>query len=325
MRFVVFGAGAIGCTLAAELFLAKQQVGIIARGEHLAQIRKEGLLFTSMKGERHRLDLEAGTEIAPGDVVLVTLKSYALVEAAAAIRRATREDGIVVFLQNGLPWWYFRDLEGPHRDRRLATLDAHGQLHANFDQRPIAGGVVTMASTLSGPGRVEHTAARGVSVGRPDGREDARLAALGDALALAGFEVSLPGDPRPAIWIKLVVNVALNGVAALTGATIGEIWDDDDLRPLVHQLAGETQRIAAALGCPVELDLEQRRRNAARTHKSSTLQDIEAGRLIEHEALFGALLPLADELRIAVPHIRTVSALLRRRALQLGCLPMYGT
>jgi len=321
MRYIIFGAGAIGSVLAARLCLAGEEVGVVARGDHLAKIREDGLSFTSIAGEEHQLVLEAGTDISPGDVVLVTLKSYALSAAAPAIRRATRADGLVVFLQNGLPWWYFRDLHGVHRDRELPTLDPLGQLRLNFADRPIAGGVVTMAASLLGPGRVQHTAAVGVSVGKPDGRHDDRLARLAAALTKSGFDVALPADPRPAIWTKLVVNVAMNGVAALTGATIGEIWDDDFLRSLVHALAGEAEQIAAALGCPVSLDLEQRRRNAALNHKSSTLQDIEAKRPIEHEALFGVLLPIADDVGIAVPHIRTVSALLRRRAIALGCLP----
>lgn len=323
MRIVVFGAGAIGSVLAAELLLAGEEVAVVARGDHLARIRNDGLRYQSMSGRQHVLAVEAGTgpDIEAGDIVLVTLKSYALGPAAKAIRQVCRPDGMTVFLQNGLPWWYFHDLPGAQRNREIPTLDPKGELAANFPPNAIAGGVVTLAASVLAPGHVRYSAGRGISIGRPDGQADARLSALGIALAKAGFEVGLPGDPRPAVWSKLVINVALNGVAALTGANIGAIWDDDHLRRLVHALAGEAELIAAELGCPVHVDLDERRRTAARTHKSSTLQDIEAGRPIEHEALFGALLPIADQLGIAVPHIRTVSALLRRRALEAGCLP----
>jgi len=325
MRFIVFGAGAIGSVIAAELSLANEEVGVIARGEHLAKMRKNGLLYKSIAGEQRALALEVGTdvEVPAGDVVLVTLKSYALSAAAPAIRRVCRPESLVVFLQNGFPWWYFLDLNGRYRDRQIPSLDPKGLLSSNFARGSIAGGVVTLAASLLEPGSVQYTAGNNLSIGRPDGHSDIRLSALSAALSKAGFEVALPGDPRPAVWTKLVVNVALNGVAALTGANIGAIWDDDYLRPLVHQLVEEAEQIASALGCPINLDLAQRRRSAARTHKSSTLQDMEAGRPIEHEALFGALLSIADEMKLTVPHIRTVSALLRRRAIETGCLPSH--
>jgi 2-dehydropantoate 2-reductase len=322
MRFIVFGAGATGSVLAAELTSVNEEVGVIARGEHLARMRESGLSYRSLGGEQRMLTMEVGTEaeVPAGDLVLVTLKSYALGNAAPAIRRVCRPDGMVVFLQNGFPWWYFRDLDGPYHGRRISSLDPKGLLMSSLTDVSIAGGVVTLAASLLEPGRVQHTAANHFDIGRPDCQPDVRLTALGSALANAGFEVALPGDPRPAVWTKLAVNVGLNGVAALTGANIGAMWDDDYLRPLIHELIGEARQIAAALGCPINLDLEQRRRTAARTHRSSTLQDIEAGRPIEHEALFGVLVSIADELQLPIPHIRTVSALLRRRAIETGCL-----
>ncbi|HEY4253172.1 MAG TPA: 2-dehydropantoate 2-reductase [Roseomonas sp.] len=322
MRIIVFGAGAIGSVLTARLALAGHAVAMVARGPHLERIRADGLAFTAIGGDRHRLHVEATErDIPPGDVVLVTLKSHALRDATVAISQAAQRDGIVVFLQNGLPWWYFRDLAGPLRDRPLPTLDPGGVLARRFPGGGMAGGVVTLAASLIQPGHVQHTGGLGLTIGRPDGRADDRLAALAAALADAGFQAELPGDPRPAIWTKLTGNVSMNGVAALTGATIGAIWEDDGLRPLVLQLAAEAMRIAAALGCPISIDQGKRRAAATGSHRSSTLQDIEAGRPIEHEALFGALLPIARELGVQVPGIEMVSALLRRRALEMGCLP----
>ena len=134
MRIVVFGAGAIGSVVAAELSRAKHEVAVIARGEHLARIRNHGLRYQSVDGNEHVLALEAGTDgdVPAGDIVLVTLKSYALGAAAPAIRRVCRDSGLAVFLQNGLPWWYFRDLPGPHRDREIRTLDPEGRLASSF-------------------------------------------------------------------------------------------------------------------------------------------------------------------------------------------------
>ena len=322
MRVIVFGAGAIGGVIAARLALAGTEATVVARGPHLAVIREHGIAFEAPEGGRQVVRLEAGDGATrPGDVVLVTLKSYALPGAAEAIARLVAPGGCAVFLQNGLPWWYFRDIEGPFRDRALPTLDPGGVLASAIPQDALAGGVVSISATLPVPGEVRHTGGTAMAFGRPDGRADARLDALAEALRRAGLDASLPGDPRPAIWTKLAVNIGLNGVAALTGASLGDIWNDPHLPALVARLVAEAEALAAALGCPVHVDLEQRRRAAVGHHRSSTLQDLETGRPIEHEALFGALLPIAWELGVAVPHIEAISALLRRRALEAGCLP----
>jgi 2-dehydropantoate 2-reductase len=321
-RIVVFGAGAIGSALAAWLKAASCDVAMVARGAHLARIQSEGLLFEDPHGGSKRLTIEAAESgLAPADIVIVTLKSYALSGAAEAIARLRAPEGIVLFLQNGLPWWYFRGLEQPLGGRTLPMLDPGGVLAASFPPGTLAGGVVSLSASLVEPGWVRHTGGLAMSLGRPEGVVDDRLRELGASLTKAGLQPDLPGDPRLAVWTKLTVNVALNGVAALTGSTVGDIWDDDGLRRLVHRLAGEVIAVASSLGYPVKLDLEERRRLAVKPHRSSTLQDIEAGRPIEYDALFGALQPMAQEAGVAIPHIETVSALLRRRALELGCLP----
>lgn len=318
-RIVVFGAGAIGSVIAGRLAMAGREVAVVARGAHLAALEAHGLLLEDESGANHRVPLECGQDgLHPADAVLVTLKSHALPGAAEAIARHRADGGLCVFLQNGLPWWYFRGLPG---GRHLPGLDPDGALAAACPPGTLAGGVVSLSATLAGPGHARHTGGWGTSLGYPDGPPDARLARLTEALRGAGMQVTVAQDPRAAVWTKLTVNVALNGVAALTGAAIGGIWSDDGLRPLVFRLSEEAMALAAALGCPVEVDMEQRRRAAVPAHRSSTLQDIETGRPIEYEALFGALLPLAQELGVPIPHIRTVAALLRRRALELGCLP----
>lgn len=322
MRIIVFGAGAIGSVLSARLARTSHEVVMIARGPHLDAIRRNRLHFEDADGATHQVAVPAEGAGAPlTGAVLVTLKSYALPGAAEAVARHRAAGGLAVFLQNGLPWWYFRGLDGPMRDRPLPSLDPGGSLAGAFPAETTAGGVVSLSASLVAPGHVRHTGGFAISMGMVQGGPDPSLAALGAALAEAGFEVALPSDPRPAVWTKLTINVALNGVAALTGASIGGIWADDGLRRLVHHLADEAMAIAAALHCPVTIDLEQRRRDAVGSHRSSTLQDIEAGRPIEYEALFGALLPIARELAVPIPHIEAVAALLRRRALEVGCLP----
>lgn len=322
MRVIVFGAGAIGGVIAARLALTGTEAAVVARGAHLASMWERGIAFEAPDGGRRLIRVEAGDgAMRPGDVVLVTLKSYALPGTAESVAQLVAPGGLAVFLQNGLPWWYFCDLEGPFRDRALPTLDPGGMLATAIPRSALAGGVVSISATLSAPGEARHTGGTAMAFGRPDGRADARLDALAEALCQAGLDVSLPGDPRPAVWTKLAVNIGLNGVAALTGASLGGIWSDPHLPALVARLVAEAEALAAALGCPVRVDLEQRRRAAVGHHRSSTLQDLEAGRPIEHEALFGALLPIARELGVAAPHIEAVSALLRRRALEAGCLP----
>jgi 2-dehydropantoate 2-reductase len=144
MRIIVFGAGAIGGTIAARLALAGEEVAVVARGAHLATVIERGLLYEAPDGSRTPIRLEAAERgLAPGDAVLVTLKSYALPGAAPAIARLVAPGGLAVFLQNGLPWWYFRDLDGPFRDRLLPTLDPGGTLAAAVPRGALAGGIVS--------------------------------------------------------------------------------------------------------------------------------------------------------------------------------------
>lgn len=323
-RVIVFGAGAVGSVLAARWARAGADVTVVARGAHVAAIRAGGLTVLEPDGTQWTQTLDAAEtlpEARPGDLLLVTMKAHAQPRVAAEIGRWAATGALPVFVQNGVPWWYFRDLDGPFRDRSLDLLDPGGGLAAALAGRSFAGAVIYCAAEVEAPGRVRHHQHSRLVVGHPDGRPSAALADL-VAAAGDGFTVETPGDPRPAVWAKLTANLAFNIMAVLTQATLGRLMADDATFALGRQLTKEALAVAAAVGCPITVDLDARRVAGRRmiAFKSSTLQDLEAGRKLELDALIGAVAEMARLTNTATPMIDAMLALARTRADVAGLL-----
>ncbi|MGE3293364.1 MAG: ketopantoate reductase family protein [Geminicoccaceae bacterium] len=326
MRVIVFGAGAVGGVLASRLVRSGEDVAVVARGSHLDAIRRNGLTVEDAQGACTTVMVEANDDagaLRPADVVLVTLKSFALADAAERIAALQQPRGVTVFLQNGLPWWFFRGLAALPDGVQLASTDPGGRLAAAFAPGSIGAGTLYTAVALQAPGHIRHIAGQRIDLGSPDAPDDPRLLALAAALHRAGFDARHVADPRPQVWRKLAVNIAHSGVSALTGSRTRAMWSDAALAPLLVRLADEAAVLSAAFGMPVTVDMDERRR-AATDHKTSLLQDLEAGRRIEYEAIYGGVLELADVLGVEIPTIRTIAGLLRHRAAAAGCLPPPG-
>jgi 2-dehydropantoate 2-reductase len=325
VKIGVFGAGAIGGLMGARLALAGADVTFVARGPHLAAMQADGVTLRG-GGEtlvaRPRCVADAA-EAGAQDFVIVTLKAHALPAAAPAIARMMGPDSALVTAVNGVPYWYFFGLDGPHRDRRVVSVDPDGTLWDTLPPSRAIGCVVYPAAEVVAPGVIEHTYGDRFTLGEPDGGRSGRVQALSAALQSAGFKAPVRPRIRDDIWVKLWGNMAFNPLSALTGATLDRLTGQPDLRAVARAMMLEGQAVAEALGVKFAIGVDKRIEGAAEVgaHKTSMLQDLERGRLLEIDALLGAVVELGTLAGVPTPTGEMVLALLRERARRAGCYP----
>ena len=312
MRICVVGAGAIGGLVAVELAAAGEDVTVVARGPHLAAIRERGLTLVADGAERvarvratDRL-AEAGTH----DLVVLAVKAHQLAPIAPELPALLGPATGVIAAQNGIPWWYFLKHGGPHEGARLETVDPGGVIAANLDVDRVVGSVVYPAAELAAPGVVRHVEGNRISLGELDGAETPRVQELAALLRRARFRARIASDLRAEIWLKLWGNCALNPLSALTHATLGELCGFLPTRALAAAMMREAQAVGEALGVSFGLPLQRRLAGAEAVgaHKTSMLQDVEAGRPIELEALVGAVSELGRITGTPTPNLDAVYA-----------------
>ena len=311
MSVAVVGAGAIGGLLGARLARSGQDVTLIARGPHLAAMRSRGLTVRGM-GEEFTVRPECTDDmraIGAASVVFVTLKAHGIPPVAPALGAALAKDATVVGAMNGIPWWYFPD-------RHLDSVDPGGVIARNIPYERVVGSVVYPAATLVEPGVVQHEEGNRISLGEPDGSKSPRVQSIAAMLAAAGFKAPVTNRLRHEIWLKLVGNATLNPVSALTGATMAGMLRTDGGRHLIRTLMEEVAAVARSLDVELPVDIERRIEGAASVgeHKTSMLQDLEAGRPLEIDALLGAVIELAGSSGVSVPGLRTVYGLVKLQA-----------
>ncbi|SEB87257.1 ketopantoate reductase [Rhizobiales bacterium GAS191] len=321
-RIAVIGAGAIGGVLAARLAAAGHEVGVVARGAQLAAIRERGLRLETEGetglAERQPVALEATDDAARlgrRDIVFLCLKAHDLGAATGRLAPLLERDTIVVPVQNGIPWWYFED----GRDEPLASADPDGALRRRFERTRLVGCVTHMAAQVSAPGIVRLTADGPILVGDAGTSSDSRAgdaARIGALLQDAGFEAHAVDDIRREIWIKLAGNAAFNPVAALTGATMGEICDDARLVGIVRTAMAECMAVGESCGIAFPVSVEERIAMARKIggSKLSMLQDLESGRPVEADALIGAVIELGARAGRPTPILAMLHALVSERA-----------
>jgi 2-dehydropantoate 2-reductase len=326
MRLCIFGAGAIGGLMAARLAARGDvEVTVIARGPHLAAMQAHGLKLLSEGGEtvvRPRC-VASAAEAGVQDYVVVTLKAHSLPGAAAQMQPLLGPETAVVSAVNGVPWWYFHGLGGPHEGRVVESVDPGGVVSALLPPSRAIGCIVYPAAEVIAPGVIEHTYGDRFSLGEPDGSRSPRVQRLSEALIAAGFKAPVRPRIRDELWVKLWGNLAFNPISALTTATLDVLIADDGQRGVARAMMLEGQRVAEALGVRFAIDVDKRIAGAAEVgaHKTSMLQDLERGRPMEIEALLGAVVELADLVGEPAPTCRTVLALVRARAKAAGCWP----
>ena len=325
MRIAIFGAGAIGGLLGAELALAGVDVTLIARGPHLKAMRDKGLTLIRDGRTRvaHPRVAATAAEAGPQDSVIVTLKAHSVPGAVDAILPLLGPDTSVVTAVNGVPWWYFHGLDGPWRDRRLSSVDPGDVQWTKIGPERVIGCVVYPAADVPEPGLVRHIEGDRFVLGEPDGTRSERAERVSKALIAAGFKVPVRPRIRDEIWIKLWGNVAFNPISALTGATLEEIGRDPAVRAVARAAMLEAQAVAEALGIRFPIDVERRLdgAQAVGAHKTSMLQDLEMGRPMEIDALVAAVAEMGRLVGVATPTIDAILALVVMRARKAGCYP----
>ena len=325
MKICIYGAGAIGGLLGAQLSLAGEEVTLIGRGPHLAAIQAGGLKL-KFEGKELLARPRATSdpkEAGPQDCVIVTLKAHSVAAVAAAIQPLLGPETAVVTAMNGVPWWYFYKLAGPHEGYRIRSVDPDGTLWRLIPGERCLGCVVYPAAEVVAPGVVEHYYGNRFMLGEPDGSKSERATRLSDALTRAGFKAPVRPRIRDDIWVKLWGNLSFNPVSALTTGTLAGIANDPGTRAVVRRMMVEAEAIGSALGVKFGVDIDTRIGWAADIgeHRTSMLQDLELGRPLEIDALVSAVAEMGDLVGVDTPFIDAVLALVVQRARTAGCYP----
>jgi 2-dehydropantoate 2-reductase len=314
VKVAVVGAGAIGAYVGAALCRGGADVSLIARGEHLAAMQRNGVRVLSPRGdfEAHPQATADPAEVGPVDIVFLGLKAYSYASAGALLQPLLRPDTGVVAAQNGIPWWYFYGSAGPYEGRRIEAVDPGGAVSAAIPPAHAIGCVVYSSTEIESPGVIRHIEGTRFSIGEPDGSISDRCTAFSQAMVAGGLKCPVEADLRSDIWLKLMGNVAFNPVSVLTGATMGAIAEHPGTRELVLSMMRETAEVAAKLGHPPKLSVERRFDGAARVgdHKTSMLMDFEAGKPLESDTLLAAPIELARLAGVPAPSLELVYSLI---------------
>lgn len=314
MRFAVVGAGAIGGYLGGWLAASGEDVTFIARGRNLEAIKARGMTVTGEDGKEVRADkvrvVEKMAEAGAQDVVLLTVKAHQVADVAADLRHLMGPDTALVTMQNGIPWWYFERLGGEFAGRPVKSADPDGAVAKAIDPARIIGSVVYPAAVLEAPGVVRVVEGRRFTLGELDGKTTPRIERISAALTNAGFKAPVTDDIRAEIWLKALGNMAFNPISALTHATLVDLLRFPSTRELSIAMMREAEAVAGKLGVTMRVGIDKRIAGAEKVggHKTSMLQDVEAGRPLEYEALVGAVAELGRMVGVPTPHVDAVLA-----------------
>ncbi len=317
MRICVIGAGSIGGYLAVLLAHAGREVSVVARGPHLEAIRANGLRLVCGDGsERVARNLTATDRIGalgPHDLVILAVKAHQVAPIVHEIPALFHDESVLVPMQNGIPWWYFQRDGGADDGRCVRSVDPDGVIAATIDPQRIVGCVVYPAAKLAEPGVVQHIEGNRFPLGELDGSETSRVVRISEAFVQAGLKAPVITDIRAEIWLKLWGNLSFNPISALTHATLVDLCQFPPSRALAANMMREAQAVAAKLGIAFRVPLEKRIEGAEKVgkHKTSMLQDVEAGRDPEIDALVGAVLELGTLTETPTPSITAVYALMK--------------
>ena len=318
MRLCIYGAGAIGGYLAAKLALAGAEVSVVARGPHLEAMQAQGLTLIE-GGRTHRVTLRATDDpaiLGAQDYVILTLKAHSVPAVVGAVQLLLGPDTCIVSAVNGVPWWYFYGIDGPLAGRRLASVDPGDVQWTGFGPQRMLGCVVYPAAEMTEPGVIRHLEGNRFLLGEPSGAVTPRARTLSDLLISAGLKAPVRPRIRDDLWVKLWGNLSFNPISALTGGTLEAICREPGTRAVARAMMLEAQAVAEALGVRFAIDVDRRIEGAQAVgaHKTSMLQDLEAGRPLETEALVAAVVELGALAQMPTPTIETVLALVRLRA-----------
>ncbi|MDV3256203.1 MAG: 2-dehydropantoate 2-reductase [Sphingomonas sp.] len=307
MDIGIIGAGAIGGWIAARLAIAGEQVSVLARGQTLEALR-EGLAILE-NGREQRVEVKASGDprkIGRQDLLVIAVKGPALAGVAASVGAMIGPETLIVPMMNGVPWWFLGE-------EPIHAVDPGGAIAASFPLPQLVGSVVHAACRRRAPNEIEVVHADRLILGDPEGGPSDRIERLAAMFREAGIPAEASDNVRRAIWYKLWGNMTINPISALTLATSDRILADAAIRPFILACMAEAAQIGEAIGCPIMESGEERMAVTARlgAFKTSMLQDVEAGRALELEALVGAPLEIANRVGVAAPNIETLYGLTR--------------
>jgi len=322
VKLAILGAGAIGGFLGAKLTRAGEDVTLIARGPHLEAMRRDGLRVIEPAEEYtvHPACTDDFGVITQADAVFLTLKAHSLPPVVARLGAALGKRTAVVSAQNGIPWWYFQRYGGELEGLRLESVDPGGVIATTIDPNRVIACVVYPATDLIAPGVIRHVEGDRFSLGELDGTEGERCVALAATLSRAGLKAPVQAKIRDELWVKLLGNAVFNPMSALTRATLVDLAESPLTARVVRDAMAEVEAVAGRLGVEMAVSIDRRIRGAARVgaHKTSMLQDLEAGRPLEIDALVGSVVELADQLSVDVKSLRTLYGCVKLLEAQRG-------
>jgi 2-dehydropantoate 2-reductase len=310
MKFLIAGAGAIGAYIGAKMAQAGLDVTLFARGPHLRAMQEHGVQVRGAEGDFVARPKIAGSlaEVGQVDVVFLGVKAHALPQLAPQLSPVLGPDTAVVSTQNGIPWWYFQGFGGDWDGLRLERVDPGGVISSAIDAHRVIGSIVYFSTEITSPGVVQHIEGSRISLGEPDGARSDRCRRIAEALIASGLRCPITTHIRQEIWVKVLGNASLNPVSALTRATLVQMVRDPGVRSLIRSIMLEVEAVSGKLGMQLPVSIDQRIAGAEKVgeHKTSMLQDLEAGRPLELEAIVGAVVELGEKLGVPMPYARTI-------------------
>ena len=322
-KICIYGAGAIGGWLGARLAAQGGAVSAVARGATLAALRTHGLRLREAGADgavaERAFAVQASDspfDLGPQDLVIVAVKAPAMAEVARAIAPLLGPDTAVLTAMNGVPWWFLQGFGGPLAGTRLESVDPGGAIAQAIDARRVIGCVVHASCSVDEPGVIRRHFGNGLIVGEPAGGDTPRLASLAALLRQAGFDTTVSAQIQKDVWYKLWGNMTINPISAFTGATADRILDDDLARGFVSAVMLEAREIGARIGVPIEQTPDDRHQVTRKlgAFKPSMLQDVEAGRSVELDALVASVRELGQLTGVATPFTDALLGLARLHA-----------
>lgn len=325
MKICIYGAGAVGGFIGAQLARVGHEVSAVARGATLEALRSHGLrLQTRAKLFTEKIKATDDPQtLGIQDVVVIAVKSPALIEVAKRIAPLVGPDTIIMTAMNGVPWWFFDGFGGQFNGMRLQSVDPDGAIAAAIPSRQVVGCVVHGSFSLTEPGFVCHGFGNKLIIGEPAGIDSERVRTLADILSEADLDIVLSRNIQRDIWFKLWGNMTMNPVSAITGATCDRILDDPLIYRFCLDIMGEAARIGAKIGCPITQSGDERMAVTRElgAFKTSMLQDVEAGRGVELDALVSVVREIGHKVGEATPNIDALLGLARLHARVHGLYP----
>jgi 2-dehydropantoate 2-reductase len=315
MKIAIIGVGAIGGYVGIRLALAGEDVTFIARGANLEALRTRGIRMVNADGTEEAVPRVKATdnyaEAEPQDIVVLAMKAHQVEAVTGEVHKLFGPKTVVIPMQNGIPYWYFHGYPGEFSGARVQSVDPSGAIYANIPCERVIGCVVYPAAELLAPGVVKHVEGNRFPVGEPDGTTSERVSQVARCFVKAGMQAPILSDIRSEIWLKLWGNLSFNPISALSRATLAGICQYPPSRAIAAAMMTEAQSVAGRLGVKFRVTLEKRIAGAEKVghHKTSMLQDVEAARTLEIDALLGSVVELARRTNTPTPHIDTVYAL----------------